>query len=185
MYLIVGLGNPGSKYTYTRHNIGFLFLDALARRLDAKFSDKPALAGEVAEVRDAHEKYVLLKPNTFMNRSGEAVSRTMAAYNIPLSNVVAVSDDTNLDFGVTRVRFGGEAGGHNGLKSIIAISGADFWRVRVGAGKAPDRVPLEAWVLSALGEDDLKNLQNVSTTVMDRMFTNGVQLKEETLTNLQ
>jgi PTH1 family peptidyl-tRNA hydrolase len=181
MYLIVGLGNYGDKYTYTRHNVGFLFTDALARQLDTKFSQKPELQGEVAEVRDAHEKYILLKPQTYMNRSGEAIARTMAAYNIPLSNVVVVSDDSNLDFGTVRIRFGGEAGGHNGLKSVIGTSGADFWRVRVGVGGAPERVPLEAWVLGALSDEDLKGLHATFEKILRNVFTSGVHLKEETI----
>lgn len=181
MYLIVGLGNYGDKYTYTRHNVGFLFADALARQLDTKFSQKPELQGEVAEVRDAHEKYILLKPQTYMNRSGEAIARTMTAYNIPLSNVVVVSDDSNLDFGTVRIRFGGEAGGHNGLKSVMGTSGADFWRVRVGIGGAPERVPLEAWVLAGLSDEDLKILHDVFNSIMDEHFTAGVHLQEKTL----
>lgn len=181
MYLIVGLGNYGEKYEYTRHNIGFLFVDALAKRLNTSFSYSSDLLSDATEVRDTHEKYVLLKPHTYMNRSGEAVARAMAAYKIPLSNVIIVSDDTNLDLGVTRVRFGGEAGGHNGLKSVIQLCGPDFWRMRVGAGTAPERVPLEAWVLSGLHDGEMKTLHGVFDTLLSRFFTDGVHLKEETV----
>lgn len=181
MYLIVGLGNHGAKYTYTRHNVGFLFVDALAARLGARFAYDGDLQGEAAEIRDAHEKYILLKPHTYMNLSGQSVARAMARYKIPLSHVIIVSDDTNLDLGVTRVRLGGEAGGHNGLKSIIGICGADFWRMRIGAGKAPEKVPLEAWVLGGLSDEDLKQLHSVFEGLMNRFLTEGVHLQEQTV----
>ena len=180
MYLIVGLGNHGDKYTYTRHNVGFLFVDELAQSLDARFSYDADCGGDLTEVRDAHEKYVLLKPHTYMNRSGEAVARTATRFHIPPSHIIVISDDTNLDLGVTRLRFGGEAGGHNGLKSIMNSYGSDFWRIRIGVGSPTGQTPLEAWVLGKLTDDDMITLPAVFRNILERYFENGVHLREET-----
>ena len=116
-----------------------------------------------------------------MNRSGESVARVMSAFHIPPSHVIVFSDDTNLEFGVTRIRFGGEAGGHNGLKSLIEHCGPDFWRIRIGVGKPPARVPLEAWVLSGLQDQELADLQTVFKELIQRYFTDGVHIAEETI----
>lgn len=135
MLLIVGLGNPGKEYETTRHNVGFMVLDELARRLEITWKEKKHLA--IAKAGDVQ----LVKPLTFMNASGEAVGGMKA------DHVWAVYDDIAVELGTLRVRRGGSAGGHNGVKSLIQHLGEDFWRIRVGVGPQPERVPLENYVL--------------------------------------
>ena len=118
-YLIVGLGNPGSEYEGTRHNIGFDVVDTIAQRLDGSF--ETARLGEVSTVRFKGRTLVLLKPSTFMNLSGKAVRYWMDAEKIPLDRTVVVTDDLNLPFGTLRLRAKGSDGGHNGLKDIQAV----------------------------------------------------------------
>lgn len=181
MYLIVGLGNHGEKYQFTRHNVGFLFVDAFAGDLQAETRLTPALQGEVAEARDQHEKYILLKPHTYMNLSGESVSKVMAKFGIDPENVIVISDDTNLDLGIVRTRFGGEAGGHNGLKSVMQYIGPNFWRIRVGVGQNPENYPLEKWVLGKLSDEEIKVLHERFEEIIQKYLSNGASLKEETI----
>lgn len=181
MYLLVGLGNPGDKYTYTRHNVGFLFIDAFTKQYEEQVRLQPNLQGAVAEIRDPHEKYIALKPQTFMNVSGESVSKVIAKFGIEPEQVIVISDDTNLDLGVVRTRFGGEAGGHNGLKSIIKHIGNDFWRIRVGVGTNPEQIPLEKWVLGKLTDEEIKTLHKQFQAIIQKYFQNGVKLQEETI----
>lgn len=131
--MIVGLGNPGKEYEGTRHNIGFMILDDFAKDNNLNFKLSTKLNGLIAKSGD----YFLLKPTTFMNNSGLAVKKVCDYYQIPISNVLIVSDDLDLPFGKIRLREHGSSGGHNGLKSIIANIGTDqFKRMRVGIGEA-------------------------------------------------
>ncbi|MGB0838472.1 MAG: aminoacyl-tRNA hydrolase [Flavobacteriaceae bacterium] len=130
-FLIVGLGNPGSKYTETRHNIGFKVLEEIAKLQGGSFETEKL--GEVALVRFKGRTYVLLKPSTFMNLSGKAVNYWMQKEKISTENMLVVTDDLNIDFGTLRMKAKGSAGGHNGLKDIIAALGRqDFPRLRFG-----------------------------------------------------
>jgi len=132
-YLIVGLGNPGSEYENTRHNIGFLVLDALAKELDVTFeSDKN---GHIAKGKHRGRTLFLLKPNTYMNLSGKAVRYWLQKEKINKSNLLVVVDDKNLPFGKQRIRGKGSDGGHNGLKSIEQLNdGNKYARIRIGIG---------------------------------------------------
>ena len=169
--LIVGLGNPGKEYTTTRHNVGFLVLDELARKIDARFSPNKKLRGDVSELNLNGEKIILLKPSTFMNLSGEAVQKVVDKYKIELSDVWVVHDDVDLDFGVLRIRKDGSAGGHNGLKSIIKMLGSEeFVRIRIGVGATPERMALEDWVLSKFGKDEIEELDKIKTSVVDKIL---------------
>jgi PTH1 family peptidyl-tRNA hydrolase len=136
MYLIVGLGNPGNRYRYTRHNLGYRVVDLLAERwhigVGGKRHESETGEGEVAGVRS-----VLAKPLTYMNASGEAVARLRRAYRADLAEILAVYDDLDLAVGRVRVRRGGSAGGHRGVASMIASLGSDFPRVRIGIGRPP------------------------------------------------
>jgi peptidyl-tRNA hydrolase, PTH1 family len=133
MWLIVGLGNPGREYENSRHNIGFMVLDVLARRHRApSFSSK--FKGEVAQCQVAGQGALLLRPQTFMNLSGQSVQPAMAFYKIPLENIVVVHDDLDLELGQIKLKRGGGAGGHNGLKSIDSQIGPNYLRVRAGIG---------------------------------------------------
>jgi PTH1 family peptidyl-tRNA hydrolase len=150
MKLLVGLGNPGREYANTRHNIGFLCLDELARRHGAAF-DKVHLRALIATVSLGAERVVLARPQTFMNLSGEAVGALLSWYKLPASDLIVVTDDMDLPFGRLRLRLKGSAGGHNGLKSIIESLGTlEFPRLRVGIGRPPGRQPPAAscWTTS-------------------------------------
>ncbi|MBD5103061.1 MAG: aminoacyl-tRNA hydrolase [Subdoligranulum sp.] len=155
-WLIVGLGNPGRQYEDTRHNAGFAALDAAAdawgiRVVRAKFS---ALTG-TGEAGGS--KVLLLKPQTFMNNSGEAVGAAAAFYKLPPERVIVLFDDVSLAPGRLRVRRSGSAGGHNGIKSIIAAIGQDFPRVKIGVGEKPHpEYDLADWVLGKPSGDDRK-----------------------------
>lgn len=147
-YIIAGLGNPGAKYEMTRHNAGFLALDLLAieENVNMKRLKFHALVGET--VLDGH-KCLLMKPQTMMNLSGDAIGEAAAFYKIPAERVIVLFDDISLDVGKTRIRRKGSAGGHNGIKSVIARLGSEnFPRVKIGVGKKPDpEYDLVDWVL--------------------------------------
>ena len=150
-WLVVGLGNPGSKYERNRHNIGFRVVDELARGLPAWKPNK--LGGEATTGLVAGTKCVLLKPQEFMNLSGFAVQRAMAFHDIEPANLLVVHDEIDLDFGIVRLKQGGGHGGHNGLRSIMEQLGTgDFARLRMGVGRDPNKPPgskdAASWVLA-------------------------------------
>ena len=158
-WLLVGLGNPGSKYEGTRHNMGFMTADVLAERWSVNFSDHKGLAmlGKgVMNLSGRNVKFFLAKPLTYMNESGNAVASISAYYQIEPDHIVVIHDDMDLDFGRIKVKAGGSAGGHNGIKSIIASLGTDvFPRVKVGVGDKPHPdYDLADWVLSAIAKED-------------------------------
>lgn len=169
-YIIAGLGNPGAKYEMTRHNAGFLALDLYAVKNNADIK-KLKYHSLVREVTVSGKRCLLMKPQTFMNNSGEAIGEAAKFYKIPPERVIVISDDTTLDVGKIRIRRKGSAGGHNGLKSIIAHLGSeDFPRVKIGVGKKPDvYTDLADWVLARFpkeSEADLKNaLENALSAV--------------------
>lgn len=136
MKLVVGLGNPGRKYEHTRHNVGFAVLDELARRAGVSFRRSWRFPAELAETTVGGTPVLLVKPRTYMNRSGEAVGPLARKKGVAVADVVVVVDDMDLDAGRLRIRPGGSSGGHNGLKSIAEHVGAEsFPRVRVGVGR--------------------------------------------------
>jgi PTH1 family peptidyl-tRNA hydrolase len=146
MWLLVGLGNPGSQYQYNRHNIGFMAAEAIARRHN--FSDwKKKFKGEVAEGTLGRERVLLLKPQTFMNLSGEAVQAAAAFHKIEPENIVVLYDELDLIPGKVRTKKGGGSGGHNGIRSIDAHIGQAYWRVRLGIGHPGDKNLVTPYVL--------------------------------------
>lgn len=156
-FAVVGIGNPGANYVNTRHNAGFMVIDSFAEELGVKIDRAKfhALCGE-ATVGGVH--IILVKPQTFMNSSGIAVREVANYYKIPADHILVISDDITLPVGRMRLRKNGSAGGHNGLKSIIAELGSeDFPRLRMGVGEKPHPdFPLVDWVLSKFTEDELK-----------------------------
>ncbi len=153
MWLVAGLGNPGSKYARNRHNIGFLVVDELARGAGLAAWKPNKLGGEATTGMVAGQKVVLLKPQEFMNLSGFAVQRTMDFHDIEMATLIVVHDEIDLDFGIVRLKQGGGHGGHNGLRSIMEQLGkGDFARVRMGVGRDPNKPPgskdAAAWVLA-------------------------------------
>jgi peptidyl-tRNA hydrolase, PTH1 family len=159
MLLLVGLGNPGERYARTRHNIGFLALDALASRQGVSFSPGKSDA-HVARLKLAGKDVLAAKPQTFMNLSGASVQGLMAFHRIRPEDVYVVVDDTLLDLGRFRVRAGGSHGGHNGLRDIQDRIGQAYNRLRVGVGAKPAEWDLADWVLSKFAPKELSVLEN-------------------------
>ena len=159
-WLIVGLGNPGREYEKTRHNAGFRALDILADKLGCKV-DKAKFQGMYGQVTYKGRKLLLLKPLTYMNLSGRSVLQLSAFFHVPPQNIIVLFDDISLEPGRLRIRKDGSAGGHNGIKSIIAELGSqDFPRVKIGVGAKPHPdFDLADWVLSAFSAQEEKALQ--------------------------
>ncbi len=170
-HIVAGLGNPGDKYYLTRHNAGFLAMDYISQKYSAPINRVKfkALCGEAVI---GGKSVLLMKPQTFMNASGEAVSEAAAFYKIPLENIIIICDDVNLDVGRMRVRKKGSDGGQKGLRSICTIMASeDFPRVRIGVGKKPHPdFDMADWVLSEFREEEKKILFDEFGTV-----TGGVE----------
>lgn len=160
-YIIAGLGNPGKKYEMTRHNAGFLAVDMLAREEGFEIK-RLKFHSLVADEMIAGRRCLVMKPQTMMNNSGEAIYEAASYYNIPDENIIIIYDDISLDVGKTRIRRKGSAGGHNGIKSIISCLGSeDFPRVKVGVGKKPNaHYDLVDWVLGVFPKEKLDDLNS-------------------------
>jgi PTH1 family peptidyl-tRNA hydrolase len=147
LQIVVGLGNPGPEHRLTRHNAGFWFVDALAYRHGAQFRSHSRYHGEIAKVRIEDAELVLLKPQTYMNRSGLSVRALMDYVKAPSSQILVVHDELDLPCGVARLKLGGGHGGHNGLRDLITHVGQDFWRLRLGIGHPGDKSQVIDYVL--------------------------------------
>ncbi len=165
-WLIAGLGNPEPKYEITRHNAGFLAIDRIADNANVSIK-KMKFHALIGEAELGGERCLLLKPLTYMNKSGEAIAEAMRYYQIPPERVLILFDDISLDPGKLRIRQKGSAGGHNGIKSIIEMTkSSDFPRIKIGVGKKPHPdYDLADWVLSKFKKDELP--------LMDEAFTNA------------
>jgi len=153
--VIVGLGNPGSKYTETRHNAGFWFIEELAREYSALFRQEKKFHGEVAKISLAGKDIWLLKPETFMNRSGLAVQSLMSFYRISADQLLVAHDEIDLPPGTAKLKTGGGHGGHNGLRDIISQLGTkDFHRLRIGVGHPGSKDQVVDYVLRNASRDD-------------------------------
>lgn len=163
MYIIVGLGNPGKEYDNTRHNIGFATIDRIAEKEDIDVSEKKHKAVTGRGYIDG-QKVILAKPQTFMNLSGESVRQLVDYYKIDEKNeLIVISDDISLDVGQIRVRKKGSAGGHNGLKNIIAHLGHDtFVRIKIGVGEKPKGYDLADYVLGHFSKDERVTMDEAS-----------------------
>jgi PTH1 family peptidyl-tRNA hydrolase len=157
--LIVGLGNPGTEYARTRHNAGFQFADELARRYAATFRSEPRHRAELARARVADADLWLLKPMSYMNHSGEAVRSVATFYKIPLGSILVAYDELDFPPGVVRLKQGGGAAGHNGMRDVIAQMGDAFWRLRIGIGHPGDRAQVLDYVLGRPNATDAPLLQ--------------------------
>ena len=164
MKLIVGLGNPGREYVNTRHNAGFYVVEKLAYELGEDISERK-YKGLFAKVRIGNEKAIILEPQTYMNNSGESVRAFMDYFKIEAADVIVVYDDINLEPGNLRIRLKGSAGGHNGIKSLIAHMGtSDFPRVKVGVGEKPAKMD---HVLGRFGDTDKKLLDEAASDAIE------------------
>lgn len=167
MILIAGLGNPGKEYENTRHNAGFLVLDTLAQKLGADLSERKhrALCGKAVI---GGQKVTLLKPQTYMNSSGESIRAAADYYKVPPEDILVVYDDISLAPGQLRIRAKGSAGGHNGIKSIIAHLGTqEFPRVKVGIGEKPPRMDLADYVLGHFSSGEKKIMEEAAKEAAD------------------
>ncbi|MDO5022116.1 MAG: aminoacyl-tRNA hydrolase [Eubacteriales bacterium] len=158
MKIIIGLGNIGKQYENTRHNIGFITIDEILRRVNL-MRERTGLQSIIYDASYKGEKILLAKPTTYMNLSGQAVVALMRYYKVPAEDVLIISDDIDLPLGKIRLRPFGGAGTHNGWRSIIKESGTDrFARIRIGVGAPPDNWELADWVLSSFSKDDNKSI---------------------------
>lgn len=184
VFVVVGLGNPGPTYAFTRHNVGFWAVEDLAQRLGGAFNRAARQSAEVASVkvpaapgRDAIS-LILVKPTTFMNNSGKAVRAVAAFHKVPASNIIAIHDELDLEPGQMRVKFGGGDNGHNGLKSMRAHLGTgDFLRVRVGIGRPAGRQPASDYVLARLREkeaDEMRVDAAVAADAVEHLVIEGL-----------
>ena len=167
-YMIVGLGNPGKKYEFTKHNSGFLCIDLFAEKQGVKI-DRLKFKSLVGETRIGSKRCLLLKPQTFMNLSGEAVRDAAQFYKIPPQNIIVIFDDISLDVGKMRIRRKGSDGGHNGIKNIIYhLASDEFPRIKVGIGAKPHPdFDLADWVLAPFTKEQLKQLREVADKCCD------------------
>ena len=156
MRLIVGLGNPGSRHAGNRHNIGFIAAAAIARRYDFP-AFRNRFKGELAEGTIAGAKRLLLAPQTFMNASGDSVLAAMSFYKILPGEIVVIHDEIDLRPGKVRVKRGGGSAGHNGLRSLDAMIGADYWRIRIGVGHPGVKELVQAYVLRNFTADEMRD----------------------------
>ena len=158
-HLVVGLGNPGEKYAKTRHNAGFMAIDHISEKLNIKVN-KAKFKALVCDANIGSKRVLFMKPQTFMNNSGEAVREAVDFYKIPNENVIVIYDDISLQPGKMRIRLKGSDGGHNGIKSIIHhLSSSDFPRIKIGVGAKPNpEYDLADWVLGNIPKEDMENI---------------------------
>jgi PTH1 family peptidyl-tRNA hydrolase len=165
--LIVGLGNPGAEYARTRHNAGFHLVDELVRRHGGTFRSEPRHQGELAKVRiEGHELW-LLKPMSFMNRSGGPVHSVAGFYKVPAESILVAYDELDFSPGVVRLKQGGGAAGHNGMRDVIAQMGDQFWRLRIGIGHPGERAAVLNFVLGRPTAEDSRLIDEAIGAAID------------------
>jgi PTH1 family peptidyl-tRNA hydrolase len=192
MYLILGLGNPGRRYQFTRHNIGFMVLEKIAAQWEVDLKQKSFDAlwnrGKIAGIN-----VLLAMPQTYMNLSGNAARKLLAYFKMDISNLIVIHDDLDLPFGKLRLKTGGGDAGHKGLKSITTCLGsADFMRVRMGIGKPSDKSRVEDYVLERFGSEEAAMLQQIiqlaseaaTEIVLSGMQTAMVKYHTKNISNL-
>jgi peptidyl-tRNA hydrolase, PTH1 family len=176
--IIVGLGNPGPEHQVTRHNAGFWFVDLLARRHGAEFRDYRKYSGEAARVNISGQDLVLLKPTTYMNRSGLAVRQLCDFYKVAADEVLVAHDELDLPVGTVRLKNGGGHGGHNGLRDTIAHIGEAFWRLRLGIGHPGNKTEVIDYVLTRAPraeEDLIFDAVNMAADCMPLLIEQGAE----------
>lgn len=191
MKLIIGIGNPGSKYVHTKHNIGFDILDYIARKHNLTFSNKNKFNAEVAEFNYKNNKALLVKPQTFVNLSGEALLKIKDYYNISIEDIMVIFDDMALDVGKLRIRELGGHGGHNGMKNIILhLKTKNFKRIRIGIGTPKGEKTMNQHVLSTFSKEDQQKLipifdltQKAVEQFVDNIFFTEIMTEFNTIIN--
>lgn len=181
MKLIAGLGNIGDKYVFTRHNAGFMLTDSIAINEKLTFRENSRLKSLMTNLVTGYEDYLIIKPTTFMNLSGEAVRAVMNYYKIPVSDILIVYDDLSLPLGKIRFRANGTDGGHNGIKSIIQHLGTkDFARLKIGIGPQPN-IPSEVFVLQNFSKEELETLKETlirAKQAINCYFSEGIEIAQ-------
>ena len=177
-FLVVGLGNPGLQYEKTRHNVGFMSADLLMKKAGGEFT-KHKMDSHYGECEIGKKRILVMKPQTFMNNSGTAVSAVSKFYKIPADKIIIISDDISLDVGKIRIRRKGSHGGHNGLKDIFQLLGTDsIMRVKIGVGAKPHPdYDLADWVLGKFPKEDEENLSTAldnSVKAIEEIITRGI-----------
>lgn len=171
-FLLIGLGNPGSKYAGTRHNIGFSVIDEVAR-LGATDISLQKWEAHTAKITLWGKVIHLIKPMTYMNRSGKSVAKFIDFYKVPSSNILVIHDDLDMTTGRLKLVHGGGTGGHNGIRSIVAVSGEKaFYRLKIGIGRpgnglAHENIPVDKYVLTAFYDEEIKFLKSRMITVLE------------------
>jgi len=179
MFLVIGLGNLGKEYEGTRHNIGFVFVDKLCSRIEASaWKKEDKFDAEYCKGKIGKKQVIFAKPQTFMNLSGDTVLKLKRYYKVENEKIIVVSDDFNLEVGQVRIRFAGESGGHNGLKSVIENIGDDFWRVRIGIGKNGP-IPKDKYVLTKFASDERTTINLVVDNMVNGLIESISQGKLE------
>ena len=173
MFLIVGLGNPGLSYAYTRHSVGFMLVDYIA--YEVGFSEfQEDFSSLYAEKKfEGNAKVLLQKPQTYMNNSGRAVSQIASYYKIEPQNIFVIHDDLDIRPLQIRVKFGGSSGGHNGLRDIEKVIGREYWHIKIGIGRPMDKAEVANYVLSPFYKDELESLM---PRVFEPICTNIIDL---------
>lgn len=167
--LICGLGNPGEKYAVTRHNAGFWLVDEIARRQGAAWSANARFAAETARVVIGGSELMLLKPQNYMNRSGESVAACIRYFRIEPAQTLVAHDELDLDPGDLRLKFGGGHGGHNGLRDIQRLIGADYWRLRIGIGHPGHKSEVVGYVLGRADADGERLIREAIGRAVEEM----------------
>ncbi len=168
MQLIVGLGNPGTKYNYNRHNVGFMAIDKIAELYgNPCFSNK--FNGLIANITANSNKIILLKPQTFMNNSGNAISSVMQFYKLPTDKITVIHDDLDLELAKVKIKYGGGHGGHNGLRHINATIGNKYKRIRIGINRPDDKAEVSNYVLSNFSSGELAKIDKVLDIIADNI----------------
>ena len=177
--LIVGLGNPGTEYARTRHNAGFQFVEELAQRHEAIFRSEPRHRAELARAQIAGQELWLLKPMSYMNHSGDPVRSVADFYKLPIGSVLVAYDELDFPAGVVRLRQGGGAAGHNGVRDVIAHMGDAFWRLRIGIGRPGERAAGLDYVLGRPSADEARLIREALLAAADAvplLLTEGAQI---------
>ncbi len=178
LQLVVGLGNPGPEHEHTRHNAGFWFVDELARRHDGRLKPERRYHADAGRITIAGVSLWLLKPMGYMNRSGLAVRAFCDYLQLPAEQVLVVHDELDLPVGVARLKFAGGAGGHNGMKDVIAHLGEEFWRLRIGIGHPGNRDVVIDYVLQRAGAVDerlMREAIELAVAEFPRLLTEGAE----------